>query len=258
MWTTFTNKVRNAFTEAADQYDILTSLHKEIGREMVKKVVKLNAPTILDVGCGTGYAANKAKFFFPESQIIGLDLAEGMVRKAQEMHEGIPIHWVQADACDLPFQSNSVDLIVSNLAYQWAGNFKKACAEAFRVLPNDGVMNATIFGAQTCYELFFCLQQLRPDIALRRLPLADDVRQALSMAGFRHRQVDYEVIKVEFKDVVELLHWLKAIGANVLGREKAFIGKQMLKKMDELYRQRYPYNNGICASFEVIWIYAQK
>ena len=37
MWTTFTDKVRQAFTDAADQYDILTSLHKEIGRELVKK-----------------------------------------------------------------------------------------------------------------------------------------------------------------------------------------------------------------------------
>ena len=256
MWTTFTDKVRKAFTDAADQYDILTSLHKEIGRELVKKTIKMEANRILDVGCGTGYAANKAKFFFPESAIIGLDLSEGMLAKAQELHEGIPIDWVQADGAKLPFKDQTFELILSNLAYQWVLNLPQGFKEARRCLAPQGILNITLFGSRTCEELFASLKAIQPELDLQVLPAVDDVHYALAKAGFKNKKVDYELIKVQFKDVLELLTWLKSIGSNRLG-EGAFLGKQTMEKLNAHYRLYFPYNEGICASFEVIWVYAQ-
>lgn len=259
MWTTFTNKVRQAFSDAADQYDILTSLHKEIGRELVKKNMRLDASRILDVGCGTGYVANKAKFFFPESVIIGLDLAEGMLVKAAQAHEGIAIDWIQCDAQVLPFKTASFDLILSNLAYQWVTDLPQAFQDAHRVLSVPGTLAITLFGFHTCEELFASLIQCAPaqSEVFRRLPTVEEVQKALMDAGFKDVQVDYELIKVQFKDVMELLGWLKNIGANVLSGD-VFLGKQMLGKINDHYRQNFPYGTGIGASFEVIWAKAGK
>ena len=258
MWTTFTHRVRKAFTEAADQYDILTSLHKEIGRELVKKTVRIDAARILDVGCGTGYVANKAKFFFPESAIVGLDLAEGMLAKAKDLHEGIAIDWLQADAQVLPFKEKAFDLLLSNLTYQWVPDLPKAFTEARRVLSAQGVFNITLFGSHTCEELFASLAACSPEqaTALGRLPDIEKVRAALKDAGFKNAAVDYELIKVQFKNVWELLGWLKNIGANSLAKE-FFLGKHMLAGVNDYYRQHFPYNDGICAGFEVIWVYAR-
>ncbi len=255
MWQSFTNKIRKAFTDAADQYDILTSLHKEIGRELVKKVVRLEANRILDVGCGTGYVANKAKFFYPESTIVGLDLAEGMLQKASQLHEGIDIQWLQADGKTLPFKDNSFDLILSNLAYQWVLDLPAAFKDARRVLADKGTLNITLFGSHTCQELFDSLKHCVPELVqdLRRLPTIKHVQEALIDAGFHDSNVDYELIKVQFKDIWELLTWMKAIGANRLNQE-SFLGKNVLAKANEYYLQHFPYNNGICVSFEVIWV----
>ena len=206
MWTSFTNKVRKAFSDAADQYDILTSLHKEIGRELVKKNIKMEASHILDVGCGTGYAANKAKFFFPDSTIIGLDLAEGMLEKARSLHEGIPIDWVQADAKTLPFKSETFELVLSNLAYQWVIDLPAAFKDVKRVLTPGGTLSMTMFGSRTCEELFSSLKIVDPRIPVRSLPTLDDIQYALSRGGFKNRKVDYELIKVQYKDVWELLN----------------------------------------------------
>lgn len=258
MWNTLTQHVRKAFTDAADKYDILTSLHKEIGRELVKKNLKLNAPVIIDVGCGTGYVANKAKFFYPESRVIGLDIAEGMLAQAAALHEGIAIDWVQADAAELPFKSGCVDLVLSNLAYQWAVDLNKAMADASRVLRPGGAFNITLFGQRTCYELFEALTAVDNKFKYRPIPALDDVRKAMAAADFKNIHIDFELIKVEFASIYELLQWLKNIGANNLGAGNQFLGKQMLSKAQAYCRAHFPYNQGICASFEVIWAQAKK
>ncbi len=84
------------------------------------------------------------------------------------------------------------------------------------------------------------------------------MKNGLQEAGFRDVKIDYELIKVEFKDVHDLLNWLKNIGANRISTDKVFLGKQMLARVGEHYRSHFPYNDGICASFEVIWVYAKR
>ena len=255
MWNTFTNSVRKAFTDAADQYDILAGLHREIGRELVKKNIRREARRVLDVGTGTGYAANKAKFFFPDSMVVGLDIAEGMVQKAVQTHEGIK--WIQADGEHLPFKDGTFDIIFSNLAYQWMPDLPLAFAQARRVLADGGDLNGTMFGFRTCEELFASLETVNGAASFRRLLTVEDVRKTLSAVGFQDVKVDYELIKVEFKDIWELLGWLKNIGANYLPRE-GFIGKEGLTRAGEYYREHFPYGEGICAGFEVIWFEGHK
>ena len=58
-------RIRNAFSDASIQYDVLTGMHKEIGRELVDKI-KDHEPAqyILDVGMGTGWLTNRLTYFF--------------------------------------------------------------------------------------------------------------------------------------------------------------------------------------------------
>lgn len=252
--SSLTNRIRKAFTEAAAQYDLLSDLQKEIGRELSQKVVRL--PEInraLDVGCGTGYLTGKLKFYFPSSPIYGVDFSEGMLTKAKEKYEGI--HWLMADAQGLPFQEKTFDLVVSNLAYQWVADLPKAFTETRRVLSQKGVFAATLFGFYTCDEFFSSLQATTPTkIELNRLPSLDQVKEFLSQAGFKAK-VDYERIQIQFKDIWELLGWLKAIGANNLSKG-AFLGPQALQEANAYCLKNYPYHDGIRITFEVIWIYA--
>lgn len=256
MWQTIHQKIRRAFSDAALNYEVLSSLHKEIGRELVRKVMEKDCRRILDVGTGTGYLANKAKFYWPESLVVGVDLADGMVLEANKLKEGIQI--VQADACALPFGPNSFELVISNLAYQWVSDLKTAFLETRRCLTDDGTLCATLFGFRTLEELFETIRHVSPPKGvLKRLPDQETIRSLLVSAGFKNVQADYEIIKVEFVDVMDLLKWTKGIGANILNRDVT-LGRQGIAKMQEYYRKYYPYGNGICATFEVIWVLAGK
>ena len=77
-------KIRKAFSDAAVQYDVLTGLHKEIGRELIHKVKERECQRILDVGMGTGWLTNRLTYFFPESNVVGIDFASGMIEMAKQ------------------------------------------------------------------------------------------------------------------------------------------------------------------------------
>lgn len=256
MWQTIHQKIRQSFTEAALTYDVLSSLHKEISRELIRKVMDRSCARILDVGTGTGYLANKAKFYFPEALVVGMDIADGMVQEADKLKEGV--HIIQTNACALSFHKEVFDLVVSNLAYQWVGDKVNAFGQVHRCLTSQGMFCATTFGRRTFEELFDVLNEATEQkISINRLADQDEIRRALSTCGFKDVELDYEIIRVEFKDVFDLLRWIKGIGANVLNQE-VVLGKQMIAKMDELYKRKYGYFGGICTTFEIIWVKAGK
>lgn len=256
------HKVRKAFSGAAARYDAHTSLHKEIGRGLIKQVTAVKTrKAILDIGMGTGWLTNQLKFYFPQTRIVGIDFADGMIEQARGQNQGVMI--VQADACALPFQPGSFDLIVSNLAYQWVPDLQQSFGLCHSILQEGGAFHLTLFGRQTFRELFFCLDHARGKLnrergyALRRLAGSGQVEEALERAGFRDVDVEPQLMKVHFPDMWSLMHWTKDIGANALGKDM-FLGKSMIAAADAYYQRHYRDRFGIFATLEVLWARGRK
>jgi malonyl-CoA O-methyltransferase len=153
------NPIRRAFSNAAMQYDMLTTLQKDIGRELLRKLGEEDCSAILDVGMGTGYLTKKLLLYFPEAVVVGLDFAPGMIDVAGKQDE--PLNIIQADARQLPFKNEVFDIIVSNLAYQWVGELSGAFAGCYQSLKREGTMVFTMFGYNTLKELFTALEKCR-------------------------------------------------------------------------------------------------
>lgn len=251
------NKIQRGFSRSAGSYDRFSSLHREIADKLLAQVIREDNPSaILDVGCGTGYLTVRLKEHFPQSRIIGLDFAPGMLEIARLKQEGID--WVLADGNNLPFAQGAFDILVSNLAYQWAGDLSRAFMQARRVLAPDGVLACALFGFNTCQELFQSLDEAKKgDVKFTRLPGISQVQEALRICGFQNPTADCEQIKIEFKDMQELITWLKAIGANNLSRE-GYLGADAISKAAAIYSDKFSYLKGVGATFEVISFYAKK
>jgi malonyl-CoA O-methyltransferase len=266
------DKIRRAFSDAAVQYDVLTGLHKEIGRELLAKaaahegngpildVGMVPIPTyILDVGMGTGWLTGRLKNYFPDARVVGIDFAAGMVDVAKMREKDCGI--VQADARQMPFKKNIFEMIASNLAYQWVGDLPKAFANCHVILKEEGKLYLTMFGYSTFRELFEALEKTRDaakgNIALPRLADRGQVSDALSKAGFRDVNVEDECIKVHFSDMPALVKWIKDIGANALMGDM-FIGRDWLNRANAYYTQTFADQWGVGATFQVIWVQAKK
>lgn len=89
-------------------------------------------PTILDVGCSTGYLLEDLHASAPRAKLIGVDMVESGLRKA---HASVPqARLLQADACALPLADASVDAVVSANLLEHVSDDVGALREIHRVL----------------------------------------------------------------------------------------------------------------------------
>jgi len=251
------NKIQYGFSQAARQYDRFSGLHRDIADKLLAGVLQEASPSAaLDVGCGTGYLTGRIKERFFQANVVGLDFAKGMLEVARQKNSDI--FWVLADGNNLPFYDGSFDVLTSNAAYQWVEELSRVFSEACRVLTPDGVFACTIFGYNTCYELFQSLNEASGgSLQFVRLPDQAKVRESLHVSGFKDFKIDCEKIKVEFKDMEDLTAWFKYIGAPHLPRE-GYLGARTLSRAADIYRKKFVYLKGVGATFEVIRVYAQK
>jgi len=89
-------------------------------------------PTIVDLGCSSGYLLEDIQGAIPDARLIGVDLVAAGLRKA---HENVPdAELLHADVCALPLQDGSVDAVVSANLLEHVPDDERALAEIFRIL----------------------------------------------------------------------------------------------------------------------------
>jgi SAM-dependent methyltransferase len=98
--------------------------------------------TVLDLGSGAGLdcllAAQKVG---PEGRVIGVDMTPEMIERAQNNAKRVNatnVEFRQGYLEDLPVDSNTVDVIISNCVINLSPDKSKVFGEAFRVLKSGG------------------------------------------------------------------------------------------------------------------------
>jgi len=96
---------------------------------------------VLDVCCGIGGPARYYAWKY-RAQVTGIDLTQSRVDAATELSEIAGLadrtRFVQGDAQDLPFDTGSFDVVVSQEAWLHLPDKRAAILEAFRVLKPGG------------------------------------------------------------------------------------------------------------------------
>jgi len=257
---THSRRISRSFSRAAHRYEKLSAVQEDIGRGLLERVSPGEPACVLDVGMGTGRLTDHLGKKFPGARVVGIDLAEGMVRQARTTYGSFTS--LQADACALPFRDDVFGRVVSNGCYQWAWDLGVAFGQAYRVLAPGGKISVALFGRETLKELSAAFAAgsapvIGPRGFLRSLPSADDVLAAVRACGFDSIRVERELRKVHFADMLSLLRWLKGTGTNI-SPSGLFVGRNMLARCAQYYEQHYQENNRVYATFEVLWMTGEK
>ncbi len=136
---------------------------------------------VLELGCGSGSEAVALLERFPRWHLTATDYDPEMVALATDRLApcGSSVRVQAADATALPFGDSSFDLVVAVLVWHHVGDWRRATAEAHRVLrPGGWLILADLlapFFAGVTRRLF----------APARTYTFDELRAAVATVGFR-------------------------------------------------------------------------
>ena len=103
---------------------------------------------LLDVACGTGFAARAAaKLVGPQGIVVGIDVNAGMlaVARAQSVGLGPAIDWIEAPADSIPYPDASFDAVISQQGLQFVPDLDAAVTEMVRIARPGGTVAATVW-----------------------------------------------------------------------------------------------------------------
>ena len=161
---------RKLFDNIAPDYDKLNhilSLNIDKGwrKKAVRELADSESPlSVLDVACGTGdFTIEIAQKAAEGSEVIGIDLSEGMMKIGREKiaAAGVSATMVQADCEELPYGDATFDRISVGFGVRNFEHLQLGLAEMCRVLKQNGKLvilelsvpsNAFI---RWCYKLYF-------------------------------------------------------------------------------------------------------
>lgn len=131
--------------ESMESYAEMEFRRAKRALELYKPYQSIENKYILDVGCGMGgasvyYALNGAK------KVIGIDIDEKRINTALSFAslKGCQQYIFEVqDASNLPYKSNTFDIIISNDAFEHLYKPDIVVRECYRVLKEEGTLNFT-------------------------------------------------------------------------------------------------------------------
>ncbi|WP_190600631.1 malonyl-ACP O-methyltransferase BioC [Candidatus Vesicomyidisocius sp. SY067_SCS001] len=248
------SKIRLSFNKASNNYDNHAFLQKEIAIRLDKKLntISSKADIILDLGAGTGLLSKQLTKCFLKSKIICIDFSQKSLKYNPSSNK------ICANANYLPLLNNSIDIITSNLMMQWCPDLNILFSECFRVLKNDGLFLFSTFGPDTLKELKNSWSVVDDKMHVNTFIDMHDIGDQMLLNRFKNPVMEMETWTLTYQTVIDLLHDLKAIGAQtVIKRSKSLTGKNKFQLMIKMY-ESYKNNGKLPVTYEVIYGHAWK
>jgi ubiquinone/menaquinone biosynthesis C-methylase UbiE len=123
--------------------------------------------SILDVGCGTGKLLRRARTYWPDAQLIGIDPANGMIEIAKRLTPNATFFTGMAEA--LPLPGVSVDLALSTISFHHWQDQATGIREIARVLRPGGYFILVDISFPNGLVRVLCLKRFHSPAQMRTL-----------------------------------------------------------------------------------------
>lgn len=163
-------------------------IYAPFARKIVKCIVPLKRYLkILDLGIGPGLLSIEIKKVIPKSKIIGVDLSSEMLKVARKNFDeaGISNYELKlGKAEEIPLESDSVDLVITQSSLHEWENPQKGLSEIFRVLKPKGSLMLKDYNRDWLSKWKYKLLKFHNHLEMFKFNL-EEVVDLLRKAGFK-------------------------------------------------------------------------
>ena len=252
----FNRKKLRRFRDRAMTYDIPNFIYEHTAQDLSSRLAEINR----DFNSILILTKNKN---FISDKLLARKIRDPLIVSPLSLSNKRAI--MIEDEENLPFQDNSFDLILSDLMLHTSNNLKTSLEKIHALLKPDGLMLCSMFGSETLSELKSCLlraeEQLKEKVYPRINPFAD-IRAAgdiLQSSGFKLCVVDDTTIKVNSKDVNQLVKLIRSMGENnSINIDKPNISRNIWNKTSEFMKDITPEEDGVISTFEILTLTGWK
>jgi len=130
-------KLQQEFNQwaAAGRGDEMEDHHSDITDQTLALMDIQPSDRILDLGCGTGWASRRMARGAKTGEVVGLDVADGMLHRAEEISSAFKnIRYVWGSAEKIPSPNGCFSKVLSVESFYYYADQGKALNELYRVM----------------------------------------------------------------------------------------------------------------------------
>jgi ubiquinone/menaquinone biosynthesis C-methylase UbiE len=130
-------KLQEEFNQwaAAGRGDEMEGHHSDITEQTLTLMDIQSNDRILDLGCGTGWASRRMARLAPNGEVVGLDLANEMLRRAEQASSAFRnVRYVWGSAEKIPEADNAFSKVLSVESFYYYADQGKALDELRRAM----------------------------------------------------------------------------------------------------------------------------
>jgi malonyl-CoA O-methyltransferase len=195
-----------AFDAAAQSYDALTQIQREVARALVARAgAELFAPkTVLDLGAGTGHVTELALQQWPHAELTAIDAAPAMLARLRAKFPRVAA--IRRDATRLDGVGR-YDLILSSMMLHWLDAPRDALAHWRGFLAPGGLLRVAVPVAGSLNEWRDFTRSAGIDDGVWAFP-PEDFAEGLGA------KIEISDFPAEYADARAFLRALKGAGAH--------------------------------------------
>lgn len=174
----------------------------QLYEQLLRQVTINPSSSVLEVGSGRGGGAFLMHKYFKPNTTTGLDISDAAVDLCNRIYATPGLNYVQGDACALPFEDNTFDVVINIESSHGYPCFKTFLSEVKRVLKPGGHLLLADFRASEEWQLWQAELKAGGLAEINSVDILPNVRRAMDFEQDRKENLIQSHVPARYQSFV--------------------------------------------------------